>query len=88
MTISQKTLTHRLARIEGQLRALRHSIETTEDIDCGNVLIQIKTATNGLRSFAETFARTYAKHCLLEKKNRPHVENEIDSIISSAFNLS
>lgn len=88
MHTSNKELINRLSRIEGQVSALKRSLAPNAPADCARTIIQVKTATNGLKRFAEAFSRSYAKQCITEKKSRTRFADELDTIISSAFTLS
>lgn len=81
-------LVTRLSRIEGQIAALKRSLAGEARIDCAQTLIQTKAAINGLKRFAEAFARTHAQRCVSEKTGRAQLAGELDTIISSAFTLS
>ncbi len=77
----------RLSRVEGQIAALKRSLETDTEVDCAKTLYQVKAAVNGLRSFGEAVSHEHAKDCL-EKMDKEHLANELDTIINSAFILS
>jgi len=81
-------LVQRLNRIEGQIGALKRSLEKTDTNDCTQTLFQLKAATNGLKRFGEAFAREYAKRCMKEGKSATQLSKDIDQIISTAFTLS
>lgn len=87
-TTAPRDLVLRLNRIEGQIGALKRSLEKTEVDDCAQTLFQLKAATNGLKRFGEAFAREYAKQCVKEKKSTAQLTKDIDRIISTAFTLS
>lgn len=88
MTTTHHDLITRLARIEGQVAALKRTLESDVDTDCAKTLIQVKAATNGLKRFAEAFSQEHARRCVGKKMNRKQFADEIDSIITSAFTLS
>ena len=88
MRTSKNEFINRLSRIEGQISALKRTLENGTHADCVRTIIQVKTAANGLKRFAEAFSRSYAKRCIAEKKSPARFANELDAIISSAFTLS
>lgn len=87
-TTASRELVQRLNRIEGQIGALRRSIEVENTEDCTQTLYQLKAATNGLKRFGEAFAREYAQACVREGKSKAHLEKSLDQIISTAFTLA
>jgi DNA-binding FrmR family transcriptional regulator len=58
--IKARNLT-RLRRIEGQVRGLQKMVE--EDRYCADVLTQISSAHEALRSVARELMRNHLKHC-------------------------
>ena len=88
MKNTRQELTTRLARIEGQVAALKRTLESDTDLDCSQTLIQVKAATNGLKRFAEAFSQEYAHRCVSEKMTREQLETELNTIITSAYTLS
>ena len=88
MHTERKELAARLARVEGQVAALKRSLESSADLDCTKTLTQLKAASSGLKRFGEAFARAHAKDCLLGEKSPARVSRDLDTIITSAFNLS
>ena len=88
MPTTPHNLIVRLSRIEGQVAALKRSLETDAAIDCAQTLFQVKAATNGLKRFAEEFSRERARQCIREKTSRNGLARDLDTIINSAFSLS
>ena len=87
-TRSTDPLVHRLARIEGQVRALKESLETNRELDCAHTLLQVKAATNGLKRFAEALAREHLDRCVHEKTSSTQLAREVEDIIRTAFTLA
>ena len=56
----QKT-THRLRRIEGQVRGLQQMV--TDERPCAEVLVQIASVQQALRSVARELMREHLRHC-------------------------
>lgn len=87
-TDTTRELVQRLNRVEGQINALKRSLEEGNTDDCTQTLYQLKAATNGLKRFGEAFARAYAKQCIREGKGAAHLTARVDQIISTAFTLA
>jgi CsoR family transcriptional regulator, copper-sensing transcriptional repressor len=51
----------RLRRIEGQIRGLQHMVE--DDRYCADILTQISSAHEALRSVGRELMRNHLKHC-------------------------
>lgn len=81
-------LVSRLSRIEGQVSAIKRSLENGAGDDCEKVLYQLKAATNSLKRFGEAFSHEYAKQCIEKKMGHAQFGKELDRIISTAFTLS
>ena len=87
MQPSHADLITRLARIEGQVGALRRAL-LSGDVDCVKTLTQTKAASSGLKRFAEAFARMHARDCIDGPAKNARMARELDTIIVSAFTLS
>ncbi len=83
-----RELVQRLNRIEGQIAALKRTLEAEETQDCTQTLYQLKAATNGLKRFGEAFAREYASTCIRQGKSHAQLSKNLDQIISTAFTLA
>lgn len=66
---TSRELVQRLNRVEGQIAALKRSLEEAQVEDCTQTLYQLKAATNALKGFGEAFSREYAKQCVAEGKS-------------------
>ncbi len=78
----------RLNRIEGQIRALRQTLENdTAHTDCIKTLSQIKAVTNALKHFGEAFSHSAIKRCFAEHVQQGSIANRVENIISSAFSM-
>lgn len=61
---------NRLSRIEGQIRGLQRMVES--DRYCADILIQISSVQEALRSVARELMRNHLKHCATKViKNSP-----------------
>ena len=58
----QKKLTHRLNRIEGQVRGLREMLQ--KDAYCPDILIQVSAVSAALNSFSKELLATHIRTCV------------------------
>lgn len=68
----KKSLLDRLSRAEGQIRALRHSLEEDETCDCKAFISQVKAARSALKRTSEQFVLHHINSC----QSLPHKERE------------
>ena len=59
-----RRLTHRLSRIEGQIRGLKEMLQS--DAYCIDILVQVSAATAALNSFSKELLATHIKACVAE----------------------
>nr|BCX00569.1 MAG: hypothetical protein KatS3mg041_0615 [Bacteroidota bacterium] len=79
----RKEILRRLARIEGQIRALQRLIQ--EEADCATIIQQMMAARQAVhKTFAELMARLLTRECLLtehlseeERQNLGHLADLI-----------
>ena len=64
-----KSLLDRLARVEGQVRALRKMVE--EDRSCPDVLNQLLAARSGLEGAGRIILEDYVDNCLTQRAELP-----------------
>ncbi len=88
MKTSQQELVIRLNRIEGQVAALKRTLEEDAGEDCEKILFQLKAATNGLKRFGEAFAHEYTQKCIRESRSAANLQKNMNQIISTAFTLA
>jgi CsoR family transcriptional regulator, copper-sensing transcriptional repressor len=74
--LTQKKLLDRLARVEGQVRAVRKMIE--EDRACPDVLNQMLAARSGLEQAGKIVLETYVDNCLAQRAEVP--QDALDDI--------
>src|ERR1700719_3727909 len=55
---------HRLRRIEGQVRGLQRLVQ--EDRYCADILVQISSAQEALRSVGRALMKNHLRHCASE----------------------
>ncbi len=60
----QKAVLQRLGRIEGQIRGLQRMVE--EDRYCGDILTQIASAQQALRSVGKVVTRNHLETCVTD----------------------
>jgi DNA-binding FrmR family transcriptional regulator len=58
-----KVLIDRLSRAEGQIRALRHALETDSITDCKAFISQVKAARSALKRTSELFVLEHIQYC-------------------------
>ncbi len=78
----------RLNRIEGQVKALRRTLENdTAHADCVKTLSQVKAVTNALKHFGEAFSHSAVKRCFAEHVQQGRIASRVEDIINSAFSM-
>lgn len=80
----KKRVINRLKRAEGQLRGLQKMIE--EDRPCTDTLTQVSAVISALSKVSEMIAKTYAKKCVLEIKEKGDTSN-LNELIENLVNL-
>ncbi len=71
MDQEKKALINRLSRAEGQIRALRKTIEEEDVADCRAFITQIKAARSALKRASEQFVLHFVHKCQsLPEKDR------------------
>ena len=68
----KKALIDRLSRAEGQVRALRHTLESDEACDCKAFISQVKAARSALKRTSEQFVLHHINQC----QSLPQAERE------------
>ena len=71
----------RLRRIEGQVRGLQRMVE--EDRYCADIMTQIASAQEALRSVGRELMRNHLKHCASTaiREGNEHAEEMYDELI-------
>ncbi len=68
---NQKLLINRLNRAEGQIRALRRSVNSDRKQDCKKFITQVKAARSALKSVSEQYVLMHIHSCQsLNEKDR------------------
>ena len=78
----------RLRRIEGQIRGLQKMVE--EDRYCADVLTQVSSVHEALRSVARELMRNHLKHCAASaiRSGEPDAEAMYDELVELMFKHS
>lgn len=74
----KKDLTRRLKIIAGQINGIQQMID--DDRYCDDVLLQVASSTNALKSFGNEVLKSHMKSCMVEDINNGKLE-VIDDIL-------
>ena len=80
----QKRLTHRLNRIEGQVRGLKDMLQ--KDAYCPDILIQVSAVSAALNSFSKELLATHIRTCVAEDI-RAGRDETIDELVTTLQKL-
>ncbi|MDZ4727295.1 MAG: metal-sensitive transcriptional regulator [Leptospira sp.] len=87
VNLEEKTkLIHRLNRIQGQIEAIKRSIQE-DDKDCEKAILLLKASSQAMKKFGEAYIHEYMDNCFKEKRNSGHIETDVKKAISAAFSL-
>ncbi|MBX7059153.1 MAG: metal-sensitive transcriptional regulator [Leptospirales bacterium] len=78
-------LIHRLNRIQGQIEAIKRSLQSEKTDDCRKNILLVKAATNALKKFGNAYVEAHLDQCVANKTSARQIEKELRSIIASAF---
>ena len=81
--MNDKSLINRLSRIQGQIEALKKSLNS-ESQDCQKDLLVLKAAINGLKKFGAAYMIQNLEKCLKENKNKEEI---IKTAIETGFDI-
>ena len=78
----------RLRRIEGQVRGLQKMVE--EDRYCSDILVQVSSVNEALRSVARELMRNHLKHCATSaiKSSAEDADAMYDELVEMMFRHS
>ena len=76
----KKDLTRRLKIIAGQINGIQQMVE--DDRYCADILLQISSATNALKSLGNVMLKSHMKSCMVED-----IENGNLEVIDDIFDL-
>jgi DNA-binding FrmR family transcriptional regulator len=80
-------LIHRLNRAQGQIEAIKKSIQNESEKDCVRTIRLVKAANNALKKFAEAYVSRHMEQCMAESVPRKEMEQGLKETLSSAFSL-
>ena len=80
----QKKLTHRLNRIEGQVRGLREMLQ--KDAYCPDILVQVAAANAALNAFTKELLANHIKTCVADDI-RAGNDEVIDELVTTLQKL-
>ena len=69
-----RRLTHRLSRIEGQIRGLKEMLQN--EAYCTDIMVQVSAATAALNSFSKELLATHIKTCVAD-----NIRNGNDEVV-------
>ena len=75
----KRSLIIRLRKIRGQVEAIERLV--TEDADCTEVLNQVISARNSLKSFGDEVIHGHVHDCIDNVQNRPQARRNLRSLI-------
>ncbi|MCB1159657.1 MAG: metal-sensitive transcriptional regulator [Leptospiraceae bacterium] len=80
-------LIHRLNRIQGQIEAIKKTLQNEEERDCIKIMRLVKAANNALKKFSEVYVTEHMEECMRNGSSSGKIEQEMKEVISSVFNL-
>ena len=86
LSLDRKALINRLSRIQGQIEALKHSIEE-DDGECLTHMRQVKAIRSGVKSFAEEYVQQFALSCAQSESVSPRLKRRMEEVVTSAFSI-
>ena len=75
-----KDLTHRLNRVEGQIRGIKGMLE--KDAYCIDILNQVSAANSALNSFTKVLLSNHIKSCVADDV-RQGSEEKLDELVQT-----
>jgi len=78
--LEKRALVIRLRRIKGQVEALEKMVET--DADCSDVLMQVVSARQALKSFSEEMIGSRMRECFDSASNPSAGRRELRSLLT------
>lgn len=82
-----RELINRLNRAQGQIEAIKKTLEQGGTGDCLRTVQLLKAATNALKKFGEAYVGQHLQECLQKGVQRKELEDNLKGVISSAFSL-
>jgi len=78
--LEKRALVIRLRRIKGQVEALERMVEA--DSDTSDVLMQVVSARQALKSFSEEMIESHLQECIQSASGLPEDRREIRSLLT------
>lgn len=85
--MNDKALLHRLNRAQGQIEAIKRSLNDDGEKNCLETLRLIKASQNALKKFAEIYITDHLEDCLEKEVSQDEIHKGLQLVISSAFSL-
>jgi len=77
--LEKRALVVRLRRIKGQMEALERMVEA--DADCSDVLMQVVSARQALKSFSEEMLESHLHECIEGAASQAEGKREIRALL-------
>jgi DNA-binding FrmR family transcriptional regulator len=77
--LEKRALVVRLRRIKGQIEAIERMVEA--DADCSDVLMQVVSARQGLKSFSEEMIQSHLHECIEGAATQAQGRREIRALL-------
>ena len=76
-----RRLTHRLSRVEGQIRGIKEMLKN--DAYCIDILVQVSAATAALNSFSKELLASHIKTCVADniRQGNDEVVDELVGVL-------
>jgi DNA-binding FrmR family transcriptional regulator len=78
--LEKRALTVRLRKIKGQIEAIERMVGA--DADCSDVLMQVVSARQGLKSFSQEIIESRLQECIESAGDRNEGRRELESLIN------
>jgi FrmR/RcnR family transcriptional regulator, repressor of rcnA expression len=78
--LETKALVFRLRRIKGQIEAIERMVEA--NVDCSDVLMQVVSARQALKSFSEEMIQSHLHECIEGATNQSEGLRELRSLLT------
>jgi len=78
--LEKRALIVRLRRIRGQVEALERMVEA--DADCSDVLMQVVSARQALKSFSEEMIASHLRECIAHATSQAEGRREIRALLT------
>jgi DNA-binding FrmR family transcriptional regulator len=78
--LEKRALVVRLRRIKGQVEGLEKMVEA--DADCSDILMQVVSARQALKSFSEELIDSHLQDCIANASCQPEGRRELRSLLT------